>query len=336
MIEEAIGILKEKKDLPAYLMRSVMERILQGSFDTEAIAKFLLLLEEKGVTVEELTQAAAIMRSYVEKLDVWERDLLDTCGTGGDGLSTFNISTISALVVTGAGIKVAKHGNRSVSSRCGSADLLEALGVNINMSKETVKKCLAEVGIAFLFAPNWHPAMRHVMPARRQLARKTIFNILGPLVNPCQVKFQLVGVYDKRWLLPLAEVFRNLGSQRVLVVHGADGLDEVTLTDRTFMVELDKGRIIEYEVVPEEFGFSRVSLKDLQAAGLAENIRITKEVLNGAKGSYREVVILNSACAIYAAGKVSSIKEGLKLAEESLDSGRALEKLNQLVACSQQ
>ncbi|MFA4854226.1 MAG: anthranilate phosphoribosyltransferase [Candidatus Omnitrophota bacterium] len=330
MIKELIWQLVDKKDLSALQMQQVMQEILSGSTDTADIVNFLAAFNEKGQTVNELTAAVNVMLKYVEPIIVDRPNILDTCGTGGDKKGTFNISTVSALVASGAGITVAKHGNRSVSGKCGSADILEALGVNINMDRAKIKKCLEEIGIAFLFAPNLHPAMRHVMPARKQIAQKTIFNILGPLINPARATNQLVGVYSAEWTRILAQVLHNLGSKHVLVVHGADGLDEVTTTDKTFVSEAIGEVLKDYEIAPEDFGIPRAKLGELAGGEVADNVKIAREVLAGKKGSKRDIVLLNAGCAIFAADKAATIALGIKLAEESIDSGQALKKLELL------
>lgn len=335
MIKELIKQLLNKKDLTSEQMQQVMREILSGATDTADIVAFLTSLNDKGETVEELTAAVNVMLKYVEPIIVDRPNILDTCGTGGDKKGTFNISTITALVASGAGVTVAKHGNRSVSSKCGSADILEALGVNINMDKAKIKKCLEEIGIAFLFAPNLHLAMKYVMPARKQIAQKTMFNILGPLINPARATNQLIGVYSAQWTRPLAQVLHNLGTKHVLVVHGADGLDEVTTTDKTFVAEVIDGSLKEYEITPEDFGFKRAKIDDLLGGSIQENVKIVQDVLAGEKGSCRNIVLVNAGCAIYAADKTATISEGIKLAEKSIDSGAALKKLEQLREYSQ-
>lgn len=330
MIKDLIKQLVNKKDLNAAEMQQVMREILSGATETADIISFLTSLNEKGETVGELTVAVNEMLKYVEPIIVDTENILDTCGTGGDKKGTFNISTITALVASGAGITVAKHGNRSVSSKCGSADILEALGVNINMDKVKIKKCLKEIGIAFLFAPNLHPAMKNVMPARKQIAGKTMFNILGPLINPARATNQLIGVYSKQWTRPLAQVLYNLGSKHVLVVHGADGLDEVTTMDKTFVSEVNNGSLRDYELSPEEFGLPRAKTGDLTGGSIQENVKIVQDVLEGKKGRARDIVLLNSGCAIYAADKTNTIAEGIKLAEKSIDARAALKKLELL------
>lgn len=335
MIKDLIKQLLNKKDLRPLQMQQVMQEILSGAVDTADIVVFLTSLNAKGETVEELTAAVNVMLKYVEPIIVDKPNILDTCGTGGDKKGTFNISTITALVASGAGVTVAKHGNRCVSSKCGSADILEALGVRINMDREKIKKCLKEIGIAFLFAPNLHLAMRYVMPARKQIAQKTIFNILGPLINPARATNQLIGVYAQAWVRPLAEVLHNLGSRHILVVHGADGLDEITTTDKTFVTEV-AGRVIkDYEIVPEDFGLKRASLKDLLGGSIDENVKIAQDILAGVPSSRRDIVLLNAGCAIYAANKTDTITKGITLAKKSIDSGAAWEKLKLLKEYSQ-
>jgi len=335
MIRGIIKKLAEKKDLSPQELRAALEEIFSGSVATADIVEFLASLNDKGETVEELTAAVEVMLKYVEPIVVNKPNILDTCGTGGDRKDTFNISTISAFVASGAGITVAKHGNRSVSSKCGSADVLEALGVNINMDRPLIKKCLEEIGIAFLFAPNLHPVMKHVMPARKQAGRKTMFNILGPLINPARATNQLIGVYGGHWTKILARVLFNLGSEHVLVVHGEDGLDEVTTTGKTLISEVDKGEFKDYEISPGDFGIKRAGLEDLSGADPEKNKRIVREVLSGEPGARRDIVLLNAACAIYAANKAASIKEGLKLAAGSIDSGSAMKKLELLIEYSE-
>jgi len=329
-IHEAIRKLAVKDNLSSSEMQAVMQDILSGVNDTADIIEFLTFLNDKGETVEELTAAVEVMLRYAEPIIVDKPNILDTCGTGGDKLGTFNISTLAAFVASGAGVVVAKHGNRSVSSTCGSADILEALGVNINMDRTKIKSCLEEIGIAFLFAPALHPAMKHVMPARKQIARKTMFNLLGPLINPARATNQLIGVYDSHWPSILAKVLHKLGTKHVLVVHGQDGLDEATTTQETLVSEVNRGKFNDYRIAPEDFGFKRSSIKDLLGGNLFDNMRIAQEVLNGEPGFKRDIVLLNAGCAIYAADKAASIKEGIKLAIQSIDSKAALKKLELL------
>lgn len=330
LIKEAIEILAHKRDLDRRQMQGVMLDILGGVTDNADIIEFLTLLNDKGETAEELTAAVESMLKYVDPIIIDRPNILDTCGTGGDRKGTFNISTITAFVASGAGVCVAKHGNRSVSSKCGSADILEALGVDINMNKDKTKRCLEEIGIAFLFAPNFHTAMKNVMPARRKIAGKTIFNILGPLINPARATNQLIGVYSDRWTKILAQVLHNLGTKHLLVVYGEDGLDEVTTTGKTIISEVHDGKFKDYGIVPEDFGFKRASLRDLIGGDIKDNVDIVMDVLNGKAGFKRDIVLLNSGCAIYASDRSASIEEGIKLAKESIDSGAALKKLQLL------
>lgn len=330
MIEDAIKELSLRRSLPARLMEEAMKEIMNGLCSTDEIVEFLTKLSEKGETVEELTSAAKIMRQYASKIETKQKIVLDTCGTGGDNLHTFNISTAVAFVVSGAGIAVAKHGNRSVSSKSGSADVLEALGVNINLSLLKAQACLDNLGITFLFAQNFHPAMKYAMPARKKIGRRTMFNILGPLSNPAGATHQLIGVYDRRWTEILAKVLANLGTKHALIVHGEDGLDEITTTAKTFIAEEKDGRLKSYEILPEDFGFKRASLEDLQGRDAAYNATVVLDVLNGKGGPARDIVLLNAAAGIYAADRSKTIAEALVLAKKSLDTGKALEKLNLL------
>lgn len=336
MIQEAILVLSRQQDLSREQMHQAMEEIMSGKANTEDIVSLLNLMNKKGETVEELTAAVEVLRKHVTPIRSSRTIILDTCGTGGDRKGTFNVSTASAFVASGAGISVAKHGNRSVSSISGSADVLEALGVNINMDREKIEKCLEEIGIAFLFAPNLHPAMKFAMPARKQIAHRTIFNILGPLSNPANATHQLVGVYDKGLAQSVAQVLKNLGSTHALVVHGEDGLDELTTTAKTFVSESNLKEIKSYEISPEDFGIKRVEPQELKGGDAYFNAGILKAVLSGKAGAYRDIVLLNSGAAIYAADKASSIKEGIAKARESIDSGEASQKLELLRQCSQE
>lgn len=330
MIEEAIKILSGGSDLSQPQMQQAMEEIMSGRAETPQIASFLTALSNKGETVEELTAAVSVMRKFATRVNTKHKVILDTCGTGGDKKGTFNISTAAAFAASGCGITVAKHGNRSVSSNSGSADVLEALGVDINLSKEKIERCLDQIGIAFLFAQNFHPAMKYAMPARKEIGKRTIFNILGPLTNPAGATHQVVGVYDKERLEVLAQVLMNLGTAHALIVHGEDGLDEITTCGRTFICEQYKGGIKKYEITPEEFGIKRAGSDELAGAGARDNAGIILSILGGNKSAQRNIVVLNAAAAIYAADKAGSIKEGISLAEKSIDSGEALKKLQLL------
>ncbi len=311
-------------------VRDVMKIIMSGDASPDELKQYLLALNDKGPTVEEITGAVEIMRQFVIGVETSHEVVLDTCGTGGDHKNTFNISTISALVVAGAGVVVAKHGNRSVSSVCGSADLLEALGVNLALDYTQIGKCLDEIGIAFLFAQNLHPAMKNVAPVRKTLGVKTIFNILGPLTNPADATHQVMGVYNRDLVEPMAEVLKNLGLERALVVHGNDGLDEITTTDRTFVSEFNGKDVVSYDIDPEELGIARASHADLTVSNIQENVRAAQDVLNGVKGPKRDIVVINAAYALYTVELVKTIAEGITAAQESIDSGRALAKLEEL------
>ena len=322
--------------------REAMAEVLAGSCTDAQIAAFLVALHMKGETVEEIVGFAEAIRAAAIPLEVvrnstvdvsgTERDaLVDTCGTGGDASGTFNISTATALVVAGAGVRVAKHGNRSVTSKCGSADVMEALGVDINLPPTQIATCLDEVGIAFLFAPAMHSAMRYVQPARRELRLRTVFNLLGPLTNPARASAQVVGVYSSDLVEKLAEALSMLGLHRALVVHGHDGLDEVTITTSTRIAEVREGTVRSYEVTPEEFNFERATLSDISGGDAAENARIIRDVLKGTPSARRNIVLLNAAAALVAASRANHLAEALPLAAASIDSGRAATKLEALV-----
>lgn len=311
-------------------VRGVMHIIMSGKASPDELTLYLLALNGKGPTVDEITGAVEIMRQFVLQVKTKHPVVLDTCGTGGDHKATFNISTVVALVVAGAGVIVAKHGNRSVSSTCGSADVLEALGVNIHLDQVKLGKCLDEIGVAFLFAQNLHPAMKNVATVRKAIGVKTIFNILGPLTNPAHATHQMMGVYSRDLVEPMAEVLESLGLKRALVVHGNDGLDEITTTDKTFVSEFNGKDVMTYDIDPEELGIARASHKDLVGGELQDNVRILKEILNGQRGPKYDIVIVNAAYALYTAQKVKSIAEGIEAARQSIDTGKALEKLEQL------
>ncbi|MGA2774565.1 MAG: anthranilate phosphoribosyltransferase [Candidatus Omnitrophota bacterium] len=330
MIDEAIKIVQGGADLSEKQMSCVMEEILTGRALTAQIVSFLCVLNDKGESIEEVSAAVKVMRTHATQVHTKQDVILDTCGTGGDSKETFNISTTVAFVAAASGVAVAKHGNRSVSSASGSADILEALGVNINLSKEKLGECLDQAGIAFLFAQSLHPAMKYAMEARKKIGRRTIFNIIGPLSNPAHATHQLVGVFAAHWVSFLAQVLARLGTRHALVVHGQDGLDEVTTTAKTMISEVKDGKVRNYEIFPDEFGIKKARLEDLSGASPRENALILLDILKGKKSAGRDIVILNSAAAIYAADKVKSIKEGIIAAEEAIDSGKALEKLEML------
>jgi len=332
MIEDIIKKLVKGSNLTALETEKVFKQIMSGKLDSDSIAVFLMALSVKGETATEITAAAKIMRKYASSIKVAKgsEPILDTCGTGGSGIDTFNISTASAFVVAGCGVKVAKHGNRSVSSACGSADVLEELGVNISLSPKQVEKCIKAIGIGFMFAPLFHPAMKHAMPARRALGVRTIFNILGPLSNPANATCQVLGVYDKALTTLMAKVLSNLGVKRAFVVHGLEGLDEISILGETQVSELRNKKVRTYKISPSKLGFNRASLKDIKGKNKKENAKIILSVLKGAKGSKRDAVVLNAGFALVAAGRAKNIKDAIKLAEHSIDSGAAIAKLKQL------
>jgi len=310
--------------------------IMSGMATEAQIAAFLVGLKMHGETVEEITGAATIMRQKATKVHSSQPHLLDTCGTGGDGANTFNISTAAAIVAAGAGAVVAKHGNRSMSSQCGSADVLEALGVNVSLNHDGMQRCLDSAGICFMFAQTLHGAMKYAAPVRKQLGIRSIFNILGPLTNPAGARHQLLGVFDRSLTSPLAEALGKLGSEHVFVVHGDDGLDEVTTSTKTHVAEFCNQKLTTFEITPEQFGLKRISLAEISGSSAAENAEIIRRIVQGAKGAHRDITILNAAFALRAVDMVSSIEQGLQKAEEAIDSGAAEGKLNQLIKTSQQ
>ena len=324
--------IRRGENLAPHEIEEVMCEIMSGEAVEQDVTDFLLALRDKGPTVAEITGAAKIMRQFAIEIKTKHKNILDTCGTGGDKKNTFNISTITALVVAGAGVAVAKHGNRSVSSQCGSADILEALGVNLKVEKQRLSACLDEVGIAFLFAPHFHPAMKNVAPARKKLGVETIFNILGPLTNPARATHQILGVYSRELVEPMATVLKNLGLKRAVVVHGSDGLDEITTTGKTFISEYDGQEIISYDITPEEMWLRPARLHDLKGGDLRTNVVICQEILNGKAGPQRDIVVLNAAYALYIAEAARSISQGLDMAQATIDSGKALKKLEELKA----
>jgi anthranilate phosphoribosyltransferase len=335
-------IANHRQSLSREEARGVMAEVLTGKCTDAQIAALLVALHMKGETVEEIVGFAEAIRAAATPLHIHQnstvdvsgtgRDaLVDTCGTGGDASGTFNISTATALVVAGAGVRVAKHGNRSVTSKCGSADVMEALGVNIDLPPARLAACLEQVGMAFLFAPAMHSAMKYVQPARRELRLRTVFNLLGPLTNPAGASAQVVGVYSVELVEKLAEALSMLGLHRALVVHGLDGLDEITITGPTRIAEVREGSVRTYEVTPEEFGIKRAAIEDLWGSDAAANAAIIQEILGGKKSARRDVVLLNAAAALVAAGRADRLGDALPLAAQSIDSGAAPEKLDTLV-----
>jgi anthranilate phosphoribosyltransferase len=334
MIKEAIHLLVDGIGLSESEMAECMTEIMEGRAADSQIGSFLTALRIKGETAEEITGAVRIMRDKAAKIKAPE-GVLDTCGTGGDMSHTFNISTIAALVVAGAGIPVAKHGNRAVSSRSGSADVLEALGVKIDLAPDKVEKCLFETGFGFLFAPLFHPAMKYAVGPRREMGIRTVFNILGPLTNPAGAKRQVLGVFSARLTEPLARVLGNLGAEDALVVHGEDGLDEITISDGTRASRFIDGKVESTYFSPEDFGIERGKMEDLLGGDKEENAKIAVDILKGEKGRKRDVVLLNAAAAIMVSGKVSDAFAAYEMAKDSIDSGRALKKVEEIKRVSQ-
>jgi anthranilate phosphoribosyltransferase len=336
MIRQAIEKVVTGLDLTEGEMVGVMGRITEGEATDSQIAAFLVGLRMKGETAAEITGAARVLRTMCTPVAV-SRDLgplLDTCGTGGDGKSTFNVSTVSALVAAASGARVAKHGNRSVSSSCGSADLLERLGVSIELSPEEIAICIEEAGIGFLYAPGLHGSMRYVAPARRETGIRTIFNILGPLANPAKTPCQLTGVFDEDLVPLIVDVFRRLGASRAVVVHGEGGYDELTVTGESRMAVLVEGLITERTVRPEEYGLNPVSEEEVPGGSVEENAKICLDVLDGNPGPARDMVLLNSGAALLAAGLAADLGEGIEMAGNAVDSGRARRKLDRLIELS--
>ncbi len=334
MIREAIQALVSGRSLTSDEAASVMEEIMKGEVTPAQFGAFVTALRLKGETVDEITGLAKTMRAKAIAVTIAE-PVVDTCGTGGDGSHTFNISTVAAFVAAGAGLKVAKHGNRAMSSQCGSADVLEALGVKIDLNAGKVQECLQEVGMGFMFAPVFHPAMKYASAPRREIGIRTVFNIIGPLTNPAGAKAQVLGVADESLVEKLALVLQSLGCHHALVVHGEDGLDEITITGKTKVCELKGGRIKSYSISPEDFGLSQASLEDLKGGSADENAALLRRILAGVTGPQRDVVLMNAAAVLLAGGKVGTLQEGMSLAKEVIDNGHALMKLEQLIEFSQ-
>lgn len=344
MIREAIARIVDGEDLSEGSMIDVMDMVMGGEATPAQIASFITALRMKGETVDEITGAARVMRERVtpirvgnvididrEEINVDQETILDTCGTGGSGTRSFNISTTVALIVSACGVKVAKHGNRSVSSACGSADVLEALGVNLDVPTEIVENCISEIGVGFLYAPALHGAMKHAIGPRKEIGIRTIFNVLGPLTNPAAADRQVLGVYRESLVDLLARVLINLGCRRGYVVHGLDGMDEVTLTGPTRVAEIKNGEMTLSTFEPEDFGFVRCQLSDLQGGDAEENAAIIRSILSGQSGPKRDVVVLNAAFALAAAGRAEDLQQGLAMSCEVLDNGRVAQQLAGLV-----
>ncbi len=335
--KETLGQLLERQDLTHEAMLGVMHQVMGGELTQAQIAAFLIALRAKGETVDEIAAAAMVMRELSIKVDIEDSaHLIDTCGTGGDGIQTFNVSTVSAFVAAAAGAKVAKHGGRSVSSACGSADVLEALGVNVNQTPQQVAASVNEIGIGFMFAPNHHSAMKHAAPVRRELGVRTLFNLLGPMTNPANAHRQVMGVFDQSLTTKLAKVLQQLGSEHVLVVHGADGMDEISFTGDTFVAELKNGQVTEYLMNPAQWGLALHDVKDIQIQNAEESKAMILAVLNGKPSAARDIVLLNAGAAIYVSGLVDTMQAGIEKAAAVIDSGAALQKLHQLISYSNQ
>jgi len=330
MIKEAISKIVESVDLEEAEAEAVMREIMEGKATPSQIAAYITALRMKGETAEEITGSARVMRELSARVRVNDPNVVDTCGTGGDQMKTFNISTTVAFVLAGAGITVAKHGNRSVSSICGSADVLKGLGVAIDISPERVEHCINEIGIGFLFAPLFHGAMKHAVVPRQETGIRTIFNILGPLTNPARASIQVLGVFAPELTDLMAQVLMNLGSRHCFIVHGLDGLDEVTTTGKSRISEGKGGRVASYTLEPKDFGLANGKIKDLVGGNVETNAAILLSILRGEKGAKRNVVLMNAAPALVAVGQAKTLQEGFQLAGESIDSGRAMDKLEAL------
>ncbi len=330
-IQTALNEIISGNDLSRADMRVVMRTIMQGEATPAQIGGLLVALRLKGESVDEITAAAEVMRELAEKVTVATTNLVDTCGTGGDGADTFNISTTAAFVAAASGANVAKHGNRSVSSKSGSADVLEAAGLNLALNAAQVASCIEHVGIGFMFAPLHHSAMKHALGPRRELGVRTLFNVLGPLTNPAGAPNQVIGVFSQDWLIPLAETLQQLGSDHVLVVHAADGLDEISIAAKTSIVELKDGCIDHYAISPDDFGLERASIASLAVNSIDDSVAMMRSVLDNTAGAAKDIVCLNAGAAIYVAGRADSIKTGVATAQASIESGAAKLKLEQLI-----
>ncbi|MCD6390550.1 MAG: anthranilate phosphoribosyltransferase [Dehalococcoidia bacterium] len=335
MIKEAIETVVNGRSLTFEQAAAVMEEIMIGEATPSQVAAFATALRIKGETVDEIAGLASVMQAKATPIQVTP-SVVDTCGTGGDGSSSFNISTAAAFIVAGAGLKVAKHGNRAMSSHCGSADVLEALGVKIELGAEAVARCLETVGIGFIFAPAFHPAMKYVTTPRREIGVRTVFNILGPLTNPAKAKFQVIGVPSKELGEKIAYVLHLLGTEHSLVVHGIDGMDEISISRKSLVWDVNHHTVLPpYEVSPDDFGFMKASMTQIKGGTARQNAKILRSILSGEVGARRNIVIMNAAAALVAGNQASDLKEGASIAEKALDSGQALAKLDELIEFSQ-
>ncbi len=335
MIKEAIENVVNGRSLTFEQATSVMDEIMIGEATPAQIAAFITALRIKGETVDEIAGLATVMQARATPVEVTP-PVVDTCGTGGDGSSSFNISTTAAFVVAGAGLKVAKHGNRAMSSHCGSADVLETLGVRIELGAEAVSRCLEEIGIGFMFAPTFHPAMKYAAAPRREIGIRTVFNILGPLTNPAGAKFQVIGVPSRELGEKIASVLHRLGTEHSLVVHGTDGMDEISISGKSLIWDINQYRVSPpYDISPEDLGFMKASVTQIRGGTARQNARILRGILSGEVGVRRNIVIMNAGAALVAGNKASDLKEGICIAEKTIDSGKALGKLDELIKLSQ-
>ena len=334
-INEAIKAVISRQNLNESEMHDVMNSIMTGQTTDAQIGAFLVGLSMKGETIEEITASAKVMRNLATSVKLNSDEyLVDTCGTGGDGLGLFNISTASAFVVAAAGGRVAKHGNRSISSKSGSADVLEAAGINLNLNPELISQCIEEIGVGFMFAPAHHSAMKHAIGPRKELAIRTIFNVLGPLTNPAKAPNQIMGVFDKNLVEPIANVLKGLDSRHVMVVHSEDGLDEFSIAKKTFVAELKDGDVSTYSVHPNDFGLNAASLEELKAENAYESLALIYDAFAGKEGAAKDIIALNAGAAIYVSGLVNSLENGINKASEVLTNGSAQDKLDAYISAS--
>ena len=335
-IQSAISQVSARRNLTREDMSEIILEILEGKVTDAQIGAFLIALSMKGETVDEVLGAVGVMRDLSTKVKIDEPNLIDTCGTGGTGIGIFNVSTTSALVASSCGAKIAKHGNRSATRKSGSADLLEQAGVSLSLTPKQVASCIQEIGLGFMFAQAHHSAMRHVVGPRKEIGQKSIFNVLGPLTNPASAKRQVLGVYDKKWMTPIAEVLDELGSEHLLIVHSMDGLDEISLASPTYMTEMRDGKISEYEVSPEDFNFETDTLEGLQVNSPQESLDLAKLALQGEHKKASSMICMTAGAALYVSDIANSLETGVELAKRSVESGEGLKKLNQLVEFTSQ
>ena len=335
-IQSAISQVSARRNLTREDMSEIILEILEGKVTDAQIGAFLIALSMKGETVDEVLGAVGVMRDLSTKVEIDEPNLIDTCGTGGTGIGIFNVSTTSALVASSCGAKIAKHGNRSATRKSGSADLLEQAGVSLSLTPEQVASCIQEIGLGFMFAQAHHSAMRHVVGPRKEIGQKSIFNVLGPLTNPASAKRQVLGVYDKKWMAPIAEVLDELGSEHLLIVHSRDGLDEISLASPTYVTEMRDGKISEYEVSPEDFNFETDTLEGLQVNSPQESLDLAKLALQGEHKKASSMICMTAGAALYVSDIANSLESGVELAKRSVESGEGLKKLNQLVEFTSQ